>query len=135
MRSQHKTYNFIDLKFEMDLIMNKIRQLLQFVKDTSRVINYWREVGGGDLVGVFYILVRFGVFLVCLFTFGFFVCFFVAFCGFLLCVFAISCIYLFLTSNSRSVFRAGVSLNIHSFIHSFIHCCVFFVLFWGCVFF
>ena len=33
----------------------------------------------------------------------------------------ISCIYLFLTPNSRSVFRAGVSLNIHSFIHSFIH--------------
>ena len=31
----------------------------------------------------------------------------------------ISCIYLFLTPNSRSVFRAGVSLNIHSFIHSF----------------
>ena len=30
-----------------------------------------------------------------------------------------SCIYLFLTPNSRSVFRAGVSLNIHSFIHSF----------------
>ena len=30
----------------------------------------------------------------------------------------ISCIYLFLTPNSRSVFRAGVSLNIHSFIHS-----------------
>ena len=29
----------------------------------------------------------------------------------------ISCIYLFLTPNSRSVFRAGVSLNIHSFIH------------------
>ena len=28
----------------------------------------------------------------------------------------ISCIYLFLTPNSRSVFRAGVSLNIHSFI-------------------
>ena len=25
--------------------------------------------------------------------------------------------YLFLTPNSRSVFRAGVSLNIHSFIH------------------
>ena len=24
-------------------------------------------------------------------------------------------------ANSRSVFRAGVSLNIHSFIHSFIH--------------
>ena len=30
----------------------------------------------------------------------------------------ISCVYLFLTSNSRSVFCAGVSLNIHSFIHS-----------------
>ena len=30
-------------------------------------------------------------------------------------------IYLFLTPNSRSVFCAGVSLNIHSFIHSFIH--------------
>ena len=29
-----------------------------------------------------------------------------------------SCIYLFLTPNSRSVFRTGVSLNIHSFIHS-----------------
>ena len=29
-----------------------------------------------------------------------------------------SCIYLFLTPNSRSAFRAGVSLNIHSFIHS-----------------
>ena len=29
----------------------------------------------------------------------------------------ISCIYLFLTPNSRSVFRAGVSLNIHSFFH------------------
>ena len=28
----------------------------------------------------------------------------------------ISCIYLFLTPNIRSVFRAGVSLNIHSFI-------------------
>ena len=28
-------------------------------------------------------------------------------------------IYLFLTPNSRSVFRAGVSLNVHSFIHSF----------------
>ena len=27
----------------------------------------------------------------------------------------------FLTPNSRSVFCAGVSLNIHSFIHSFIH--------------
>ena len=26
------------------------------------------------------------------------------------------CVYLFLTPNSRSVFRAGVSLNIHSFI-------------------
>ena len=33
----------------------------------------------------------------------------------------ISFIHLFLTPNSRSVFRAGVSLNIHSFIHSFIH--------------
>ena len=31
------------------------------------------------------------------------------------------CLYLFLTPNSRSVFCAGVSLNIHSFIHSFIH--------------
>ena len=31
----------------------------------------------------------------------------------------ISCVYLFLTPNSRSAFRAGVSLNIHSFIHSF----------------
>ena len=30
----------------------------------------------------------------------------------------ISCIYPFLTPNSRSVFRARVSLNIHSFIHS-----------------
>ena len=30
----------------------------------------------------------------------------------------ISCIYFVLTPNSRSVFRAGVSLNIHSFIHS-----------------
>ena len=30
----------------------------------------------------------------------------------------ISCIYLFLTPNSRSAFRAGVSLNIHSFILS-----------------
>ena len=30
----------------------------------------------------------------------------------------ISCIYLFLTPNSRSVFHAGVSLNIHSFIHA-----------------
>ena len=28
-------------------------------------------------------------------------------------------IYVFLTPNSRSVFRAGVSLNIHSFFHSF----------------
>ena len=28
----------------------------------------------------------------------------------------ISCIYLFLTPNSQSVFRAGVSLNIDSFI-------------------
>ena len=28
----------------------------------------------------------------------------------------ISCIYLFLTPNSRSVFRAGMSLNIHLFI-------------------
>ena len=28
----------------------------------------------------------------------------------------ISCVYLFLTPNSRSVFCAGVSLNIHSFI-------------------
>ena len=27
--------------------------------------------------------------------------------------------HLFLTPNSRSAFRAGVSLNIHSFIHSF----------------
>ena len=32
----------------------------------------------------------------------------------------ISGIYLFLALNSRSVFRAGVSLNIHSFIHSII---------------
>ena len=31
-----------------------------------------------------------------------------------------SCVYLFLTPNSRSVFRAEVQLNIHSFIHSFI---------------
>ena len=30
----------------------------------------------------------------------------------------ISCIYLFPTPNSRSVFHAGVSLNIHSFIQS-----------------
>ena len=35
----------------------------------------------------------------------------------------ISCIYLFLTPNSRSVFCAGVSLNIHSFIHSFLQNC------------
>ena len=27
----------------------------------------------------------------------------------------IPCVYLFLTPNSRSVFRAGVSLNIHSY--------------------
>ena len=32
----------------------------------------------------------------------------------------ISCIYLVLTPNSRSKTRAGVSLNIHSFIHSFV---------------
>ena len=31
----------------------------------------------------------------------------------------VSCIYHFLTPNSRSAFRAGVSLNIHSFIHSY----------------
>ena len=34
----------------------------------------------------------------------------------------ISCIYLVLTPNSRSVFRAGVSLNIHSFIHFNLPC-------------
>ena len=33
-----------------------------------------------------------------------------------------ACVHLFLTPNSRSVFRAGMSLNIHSFIHSFIPC-------------
>ena len=37
----------------------------------------------------------------------------------LLLLVTISCIYLFLTPNSRSVFCAGVSLNIQSFIHSF----------------
>ena len=36
-------------------------------------------------------------------------------------IITISCIYLFLTPNSRSVFCAGVSLNIHSFIHSSIY--------------
>ena len=43
-----------------------------------------------------------------------------------LCVslcYGVSCIYLFLTPNSRSAFRAGVSLNIHSFIHSFTMLC------------
>ena len=30
----------------------------------------------------------------------------------------ISCVYLFLTPNYQYVFRAGVSLNIHSFIHA-----------------
>ena len=42
----------------------------------------------------------------------------ICFCSFdLSCPITISCIYLFLTPNSQSAFRVGVSLNIHSFIH------------------
>ena len=60
---------------------------------------------------------------------------------FVCCLITISCIYLFLTPNSRSVFRDGVSLNIHSFIHSLFVvccfcccCCLFFLFFFLCLF-
>ena len=43
----------------------------------------------------------------------------------------ISCIYLFLTPNSRSVVRAGVSLNIHSFIRFMFTMMCFMFMIWN----
>ena len=43
----------------------------------------------------------------------------------------ISCIYLFLTPNGRSVVRAGVSLNIHSFIRFMFTMMCFMFMIWN----
>ena len=83
--------------------------------------------------------------LCCLFVYLLFICFVLFCCLFVCCLFVgfVCCCFCFficcfccclLTPNSRSLFRVGVSLNIHSFIVVVILFCLFVVVFVFCCF-